>query len=408
MAVPDVLVVGGGAVGVACAYELARAGASVTVVDREPRVGLGCSAGNAGLLSGDLALPLATPAALREGLTSLLDSAAPFHLRPRAALLPWLLRFALAARPGASRRAAAALRPLGLDSHRMHLEYQESGLDLGISRRGALLVWESAAGFESGAREWRESAARIQVLDRSGLRAVEPALADEVAGGVLAEDVAHCDSGQWTRAVADAAQRLGAEFDLGVEVLRLRVEGRRVTGVETDRGPLRAGTTVVAAGAWSGRLTAPIGLRLRLEAGKGYHVDLAPGPGDPQLPVYFQETHVVATPLTRRLRLAGTLDLTGLDPSIDRRRTDAITAAATRGLPGIRGRRVQELWSGLRPCLPSGLPVIGFTRQAQSLMVATGHAMIGLVLAPVTGRLVAELVAGREPSRDISAFAPDG
>lgn len=404
MSPPDVIVAGGGAVGVACAYELARAGARVTLLEREATVGTACSAGNAGLVGDGIALPLGTPQALREGLAALFRPDAPFRLRPRPSILPWLLRFALACRPAVAARNAAALAPMGAESFRMHLEYRDSGIDTGIEHRGALLTWESEAGFQAGLEELREAGAHAKVVDP---RAQVPSLSASLAGGVIVEDVAHCDSGRWTRGVAAAARELGVDICTGVDVSRLRVEGGRVTGVDTGDGPLGAATTVVAAGVWSDRLLAGAGLRTGLQAGKGYHVDLEPSAGDPRLPVYMQEAHVVATPLAGRLRLAGTLDLSGLDTRVETRRTDAVIAGAARTLPGVDRRRRLELWTGLRPCAPDGMPVVGRTRRAAGLLVATGHAMIGLALAPVTGRLVAELAAGREPEFDVAMLSPD-
>jgi len=400
-------VVGGGAVGVACAYELARRGATVTLLEREAAVGLGCSAGNAGLIGADLALPLATPAALREGLGSLFDDGAPFHLRPRPAVLPWLLRFALACSPGRHRRAAAALAPLGVDSYRRHLAYAAAGLDVGLQQRGALLTWETEAGFEAGVRELRAEDVRSAVYGRREAAALEPALAPGIAGAIVAEEVAHADSGRWTRGIAGAAEAAGAELRLGEPVARLLVEGSRVTGVETEKGPLYATTTVVAAGVWSDRLLRGAGLRVPLEPGKGYHVDLAPADHELRMPVYMQEAHVVATPLAGRLRLAGTLELSGFDGAIDQRRTDGILAGAGRNLGGIEKREVLELWSGLRPCTSDGMPVIGRPEAVDGLLVATGHAMIGLTLAPVTGALIAELASGVTPSFNLAAFRPD-
>lgn len=327
---------------------------------------------------------------------------APFHAPPRLALLPWMLRFALAARR--SPAAAAALLPLGRDSYRMHLEYEAAGLDVGLAQRGALLTWETERGFEAGARV---HAADGTVLSGAEARRVEPVLGPGVAGAVHVDNVAHCDSGRWTRGVGAAAAALGVEVARGATVRRLLVAGGRVAGVETTDGPRAAGVVVLAAGVWSRALLRPLGLSLPLEAGKGYHVDVDAAAGDPALPVYMQESHVVATPLGRCLRLAGTLELSGLETSISRRRSDAVVAGATRTLPGISGRRRQEVWAGLRPCTADGMPVIGRTRRCEGLLVATGHAMIGLTLAPVTGKVIAELATRGAAGHDLAAFAPD-
>jgi D-amino-acid dehydrogenase len=199
----------------------------------------------------------------------------------------------------------------------------------------------------------------------------------------------------------------GAEVRTRVEALGFRRRTGRVEAVETTAGELPAGEVVLAAGAWTPSLAAELGVYVPLEAGKGYHVDLAPGEGDPDLPVWLNETRVIVTPLEGRLRLAGTLELSGLDLGIDRRRVAAIVRAAERGLPHLRGRRVLEVWRGLRPCSPDGLPVIGRPAALDNVVVATGHGMMGLTLAPVTAQLVGELVSGQPASVELAPLAPD-
>lgn len=403
----DAVIVGGGVIGAACAFELARRGAGVTVLEREQDVGQACSYGNAGLVGSALGLPLATPGALREGMHSLFDRDAPLHIPLRPELLPWLTRFALACRRDRYEHGLTALTPLGVDSFQMHLEYAASGIRVGLTHRGAVLTWESDATFEAGVRALRAAGAGLTVLDRSQSSELVPALEGDLPRAAIDQDIAHCDSRQWTLGVAAAAMELGARVRRGVRVQRLLVSDGRVRGVATDDGDVTAGVTVVAAGVWTDQLLSGTGVRLTLEGGKGYHVDLAPDAHDPSLPVYLQDAHVVATPLPGRLRLAGTLDLAGFDAAVDRRRADAVLASACRSLGGLRERRVEEVWAGLRPCTSDGLPVIGPTGAAEGLLIATGHAMVGLALAPVTGKLVAELASGAPPSHDISALSPD-
>lgn len=190
----------------------------------------------------------------------------------------------------------------------------------------------------------------------------------------------------------------------GVEA-RLRRDGAAVS-VETRGGTLRPAAVVLAAGAWSGTLARRAGVFLPMEGGKGYHVDVEARSDDPRIPSWIAESWMIATPLPGRLRLSGTLELAGLDTSIDRVRVEAIRRGAERGLRDMAGRRVLDVWAGLRPCTPDGLPVIGRPEGLENLVVAAGHAMKGISLAPVTGRLVAEITAGTEPSHDLTPFRP--
>jgi D-amino-acid dehydrogenase len=334
----------------------------------------------------------------------------PFHLRPTPALVPWLLRFAAASTERRAEASARLIRELSQASLELHAGLAGEGLDTGFERRGVLNVYESEAGFAAGRKEAEASAAagmRPRILGGGDARNLEPALGPEVAGAVLYPNEAHCDPLRFVQAVGRAAAQAGAEIRTGVEVLGLRRRNGRIAAVETSAGELRLGSVVVAAGAWTPRFARDLGFFIPVQGGKGYHVDVAPTPGDPRIPLFMQESRVIATPLAGRLRLAGTFELPGLDLGIEARRTDAIVAAARRALPRLAAPRVLELWCGLRPCAPDGLPLIGRPAELENLVLATGHAMMGLTLAPITGRLVADLLAGEAPGHDVSALLPD-
>jgi D-amino-acid dehydrogenase len=386
---PDVVVVGAGAIGAATAYELARRGARVTVLERS---GLpeGCSHGNAGLICPSHAEALANPAAVRDGLRWLGRRDGPFHLRPRPSLLPWLARFGLAARPSHSAAATATLRSLAAASLQRHAELARA-LPTSFVRRGILSVFEKTA--PAGA--W--SAERAREL--------EPALAPGLAGAVFHPDEAHCDPSAFVAALRDAARSHGADIRDGVEILRLRRRNGRVDGLDTTSGPMNAGTVVLAAGSWTRELAREVGVHLPLEAAKGYHVEVDAGL-QAGIPIYMEEARVIATPLDGRVRLAGTLELDGMDMRVDPVRLQALVDAAGRTLGLPAGARTVGVWRGLRPCAPDGLPVLGRADGIGNLVLATGHAMLGITLAPVTGEIVASLVAGERPSHDVAPFAP--
>jgi len=402
---PDVVVIGGGAIGTTAALELARRGVRVTLLERGEALAAGCSAGNSGLICPSHSMPLASPATLRQGVRTLLSPDGAL-LRPRVRLLPWLARFAAACRVERAEAGERAIRALSLESLELHAGL--AALGTSFERRGTLSVYETEAGFAVGKREAERSGLRAEILDPAEARAFEPALVYELAGGIYHPDEAHMDPLRYVRAVGDAAREAGAELRTRTEALAVRRRDGTVS-VETAGGELRPATIVLAAGAWTARLARALGVFVPLEGGKGYHVDLEPAPCDPRVPVLLQEarTRTTATPLDGRLRLAGTLELAGLDLSIRPVRVEAIRRAAARVLGNQAGRRVLDVWSGLRPCTPDGLPVIGSPAGVPGLVLATGHAMKGLSLAPVTARLVAELVAGAPPSRDLSPFSPD-
>ena len=407
---PDVLVVGGGGIGACVAYELAREGAAVALVEKGPRLASGCSAGNAGLIHPSHATPLATPQSLRQGIAWMLRRDSPFYLRPRPAIVPWLVRFAAASTHARARAGTAVLRSLGAASLDLHVELAAQGLDGGFERRGVLHVYETERGFAVGREEARASRAaglNVEVLGADEARAVEPALSAGVKGAAYYPEEAQCDPERFVEAVGRAAAELGARVETGVSVERLRPSRGRVEVVETSAGPVRPGSVVLAAGAWTGPLARTAGLYVPVEAGKGYHAEVDRGERPPAIPVFMQEARVIATPYADRVRLAGALELTGLDLRIDPVRVGAVVAAARRNVATLAGLPVRRTWAGLRPCAPDGLPIVGRPERYENLVLATGHAMMGLTLAPITGRLVAELVASRTPSHDLRPLSPD-
>jgi D-amino-acid dehydrogenase len=403
MSSPDVVVVGAGAIGAATAYELARRGAAVTVLERSS-VASGCSYGNAGLISPSHTEALANPAALRAGVAWLARRDGPFRIRPRPSVLPWLARFGAASLPRRSAAATATLRALTAVSLDAHETLARSGLPTSFARRGILSVYESQPAFAS-ARARPSAGARV--LSADAARALEPALGPDIAGAILHSHEAHCDPGEFTTALVDGARRLGADVRTGVETLGLRRSNGRVVELQTSEGVLRPQAIVLAAGAWTKALAAQAGVHVPLEGGKGYHLEMAAADGpQPGLPMFLEEARVTATPLAGRLRLTGTLELSGLDLRVDPIRLEAIGRAARRVLRLPASAAPARVWRGLRPCAPDGLPIVGATEGIANLYLATGHAMLGIALAPVTGEIVADLVTGAPPRHDIERFAP--
>ncbi len=407
----DVLIVGGGAIGLTTALELARRGHRPLLLERGPELLTGCSVGSAGLLSPGHSAPLANPSALREGIRFMFRRDSPFSMHPRPTLIPWLLRFMAACRASRVREGTRIIKELSLASTLMHEALAAQGLDTGFVKRGAINVYESDAAFEAGRREaevYASEGIASRSLSTEEAQEVEPAIADRVVGAVHYPDEAHCEPSRFLQAIADAAREAGADLRQGVEVTGFSQDADgRVRRVETRDGPVLPDTVVIAAGAWTTPLSRALGVFIPIEGGKGYHVDFAITPGDPRIPVYMQEARVIATPFDGILRLSGTLQLTGLNERIDDVRVRATMAAGVRTLRDIAGRPTVEVWQGIRPCPPDGLPIIGVSDRVPNVVFASGHAMKGLHLAPVTARLVGQLVDGDTPDHDLAPMHPD-
>ncbi len=412
MARADVVIIGGGIVGVCAAYYLSRAGARVTVVE-QGEIAAGSSYGNAGLVVPSHSIPLAAPGVWWKGLKWMRDPESPFYIKPRLdpALLAWLWRFRRACSQAHVRRAMPLLRDLSYASLGLFRELSAlDGLEFGFRQDGALGVYRTKAGFEEGVHEAAllgQGGLSTKVLDAAAARALEPALAADVVGAVLFPDDAHLIPDRFVRGLARVAASLGVRFRTETEVLGFRTAGARIAAVETTRGDLEAGEVVLAAGSWSARLARTLGLALPIEPAKGYSVTYERPADGPRIPLLCGEARVAVTPMGETLRFAGTLELAGLDLSINRRRVAALVRGARRYLAGADDLRVLEIWRGLRPCTPDGLPIVGRPARLANLILATGHAMIGVSLGPVTGKLVAQLVAGEPPLVDLRPLSPE-
>ena len=405
----DVIVIGGGAIGVASAYELARRGASVVVLEAGDSVGSACSFGNAGLISPSHCIPLARPGLVRR-IPAWLRPGGWVYVKPRASVA--FARFGVSLlRSCRDERMLAGLRVLRDLSRASRDRFEElvrEGLDFGYRRDGLMNVAATPAGFEelvADARLLEREGFEPEILDAAEARAREPLLRDDIAGAVYWAEDAHCDPARYVAEAARAAEDAGVGFELGVRVSALERGRAGIERVTTNRGDFRAATVVLAAGSWTAGLARTAGTRIPLEAGRGYHVHAPCGPRL-QMPLIFHEHVFAATPLTDGLRLAGTMDFVGLDLRFEEARAQRLAVDAQRYLQGLDSLAGTSTWCGLRPCTPDSLPIVGRSGRVSNLVFATGHAMLGLTLAPVTGVAVAELATGATPSVPIEPLSP--
>ncbi len=406
----DVLIIGGGIIGVCTAYYLAQAGQRVTLLE-QGEIAAGSSYGNAGLIVPSHIVPIAAPGALRSGLRWMFDPESPFYIQPRLDpdLIGWLWRFAWACRPGPVQRAIPVMRDLGRASLNLYNELAPLvGQESGYQQGGLLMVFRTRRGMEEGVEEahlLREHQYPVEVLDAADLRQIEPSIRPDVAGGLYYRDDGHFTPAEFVRGLARLAQQRGACIHTHTEVLGWETDRYKITAIRTARGDFQVGQVVLAAGSWSPRVARDLRLRLPIQAAKGYSLTLKRPVNAPQTPLLLGESRVAVTPMISAtgptLRFAGTLELAGMDFSINQRRVNAIRRAARDYLVDLEETETLEIWCGLRPCTPDGLPIIGRTRAFENLIVASGHAMLGMSLGPVTGKLVMQLARDDEPLMDL-------
>ncbi len=406
------VVVGAGAVGIAAAYYLTLDGWQVTVVDRTD-VGGGCSYANACLITASHAAPLPGPGVVPQVARWILRPDSPVYVRPRLekGFLSWGLRFVRACRADAHHRGARALQALARWSLQLYDALPEPVRQaFGYRRSGLLNVWLTAEGVRGAAADadaLERDGYRVRLLSSREAHELEPALSPQIAGALLVEDDAHGDCHAYVRALAQAAADRGARVLTGVAVSGVAVHRGAVQGVTLSAGgTVSADVVVLAAGAWTPALLAPLGVRLRVEPAKGYSATLAGVPRAPSVPVYVMERRVAITPLPGRLRIGGTLELAGFREGIDGHRYRAVLAAARRALAEPLPAD-GSAWAGFRPLAADGLPAIGPVPGIDGLFVAAGHGTLGFTLSPGTGRAVADLVAGRPPRISLEPFRVD-
>lgn len=395
----EVAVIGGGAVGLSCAYALASAGVDVLVLERQ-HVGAGASAGTACMVSASHAERTASPASLREGLRYLLDPKAPLKLRPRPGELGWVARFTRASLDGdGAEEGTALLRRLAVRSTELHGDWSEA-LGTGLRMNGTLNIWsgpDAAAERAHLVEETRHAGLAIEEVDAAGIASLEPSVRGATLGALAPGD-GHVDSLVFTQRVGDGARERGCEIREGVEVIRIDRSGARIR-LETTVGSVVADQIVVAAGVWTRRFADDLGLSLPISPAKGYHVEFAGAAADAQRPIYFSGERCVATPLEGRIRIAGTLEI-GTDPTtIDLRRVEALREAAQRNLAGIPDEP-SHVWLGLRPMSADSMPLVGPVAADPRVLIASGHGMLGITLAPATAELIAQHVTGDRHAAD--------
>lgn len=407
------VVIGAGAIGMASAYFLQRSGWQVTVVDRGD-VGRACSYGNACLIVPSHSDPIPGPGVIGQALRWMLSRTSPFYIRPRIdpGLAAWSWKFRKYCNEEAAMRGYDAL--VGLSRGSLEL-YQDliatQEVEFFFQIRGLLVVYLTDEGMEKG-RHDQEVAERhgfrARLLSRDQALDMEPALSSVVRGGLFTEGEAHGFSYGYVTALEQTIRTRGGCVMTQRPVAGVVVRNGRAVGVAlTDPvEEIEGDVVVLAAGSWSPAIARGMGIEIPLQPAKGYSCTVDAFEGAPRVPVLIQERRVIVTPLDRRVRFGGTLELAGLDSTIDPRRYGAVIRAAREVLKSDVPLVNEEPWCGLRPVTPDGLPIIASARP-EGLIVATGHAMLGFTQSPMTGKLVAELANGDAPSIPLEPFRLD-
>ena len=405
---PDVTIIGAGIVGICSALSLLEKGRTVRLVDKD-EPGRGASCGNAGVISPWLCAPQSVPGLWKNIPRWLLDPEGPVSIRPGylPEVLPWALKFLKAGRAGALpsiSNAMAALNRSNMDMYRSHLA--GTGHENLLRESGYIHVFRNATDADLGDIGWRlraERGAPLETLTGGQLREIEPDLSPDYEAAILIRDGGRAMApGRIAAVLAGKARSMGADI-LRAEVRKLR-PGDDGWVIETDKEELHSPQIVAAAGAWSMTLLKPLGVRIPLEAERGYHLIFR----DPQVElrnsIMEAGLQFASSSMETGLRSAGTAEFAGLDAAPDYRRARILARLTKRMLPKLNTEDTQE-WMGARPSLPDSLPCIDEIPGKPGLFTAFGHGHCGLSMAPMTGRFVADLVTRTRPNIDLSPYS---
>jgi D-amino-acid dehydrogenase len=397
------VVVGGGVIGVACGYYLQRHGWHVTVID-QATIGGGCSYGNCGLVCPSHVLPLAEPGAIRQAIASMFDPQAPFRVKPRLDVGLWLWMWNFARRCNRADMVATGhqIQPIlesSLAEYRNLIERER--LDCEWQRRGLLFAYQSKTPFEAYAATDRLLTetfhAPAQRLDGDAVCELEPALKPGLAGGWYYDHDAHLRPDKLVSSWRRLMESRGAAFREQCAFHGFARTGDQVTAVQTSQGPIAAEVVVMATGALTPQLSKHLGCRIPIQPGKGYSMTMPRPAHCPTIPLIFPEHRVAVTPMESGYRLGSIMEFAGYDTSIPPERLSLLTRGAAPYLHEPTADPIVETWTGWRPMTWDSLPIIDRAPIADNVWLAAGHNMVGISMAPGTGRLIGELVSGRPP-----------
>jgi D-amino-acid dehydrogenase len=408
----DVLVLGGGVIGLACALHLLRKGVSVRVLE-QGTPGCGASHGNCGTITPSHAAPLAMPGTLGVAMRSVLRADAPLYLNPRfdGPRLRWLLGFARRCNWTDFHRAAAARAAILQRSRRLLGELvRDEGLDCEFAEEGELYVYRSASAMAADERHHAALLDRLGIevrrLRGDAVEAMEPALKPGVAGGLFHPGDARLRPDRYAAELARRVRELGGAIESGARIEGFATDRRRITQVHTSRGAFAGERVLLALGAWSPLQARTLGLRLPMQPGKGYSITYTRPARAPRHALVLREAQVCVTTWASGYRLGSTMEFSGYAEGLNRARLDALRRGAAAGLHEPEGPERLEEWWGWRPMSMDEVPIIGPSTRWSNLHLATAHGMLGVSMSAATGELVAAQLAGDTPALDPQPYAP--
>ena len=408
-----VTIVGGGIIGLSTAYFLQKEGCEVTIVDSS-NMDSGASYSNAGYVCPSHFIPLAAPGVVRNGLRWMLDASSPLYIKPRLNVdfLKWVWAFNSSVNSSRVQENAIHLRDFTLFSQELFQSIKkEEQFSFHYEKKGLLMLCQTAYQLEKEL-EILTMANNLNVhakeISKAELKSMEPSVEINSIGGVYFKDDHHSTPADFMRQLKTYLRKKGVRIFANETGIDFKMKNRKIECLITDKQTLYSDEYVMATGSWSVNLSKKIGLKLLLQAGKGYSINTQRSTGI-YIPTILAEAKIAVTPMNDFTRFAGTMEIAGINQHINRKRVEAIAKAVNHYYPSIQlsDIEIQAATCGLRPLSPDGLPFIGKPESCENITIATGHAMLGWTLGPGTGKLVSELILNKKTALNIHPYHPN-
>ncbi|MFC4635861.1 NAD(P)/FAD-dependent oxidoreductase [Dokdonia ponticola] len=407
------IIIGGGIIGLSCAYFLHKSGHQVTVIDQSKMDG-GASYVNAGYLAPSHMIPLSAPGVMKQGIKWMFDRKSPLYIKPRlnSDLIKWSWAFNKSCNASHVERVIPIMREIAVMGRDLYDQIkQEEGFDFQLEKKGLFMLCQTE-------QTLHHELELVEIAHKEGLVArgvsaaeVQQMMPDttlDIVGATYFECDHHTTPGAFMNELKTYLVNAGVVIRQEEKVVDLGVKNGEITFVKTDKEQLKADEYVLAAGSWASMLSRKLNIPLLLQAGKGYRIETT-RPTGITYPSILAEAKIAITPMSGCTRFAGTMEIAGINQRINTQRVDAIAEGVQRYFPevSVTPEEKAQAASGLRPVSPDGMPYIGKSTKCKNLTIATGHAMMGWSLGPSTGKLVQEVIDEVTPSMDMALFHPD-
>ena len=407
----NITIIGGGIIGLNCAYYLQKEGYAVTVIERGD-ITNGCSFGNMGYFSPSHFIPLASPGIIAEGLRYMLRSSSSFYIKPRLSLplMQWAYHFWKNSNASTVAKHAPHLNNiLQLSRHLINDIRDEIGNSFLMEEKGCLLMCREEKTLDHEfhlADDAEKLGLKVERLNKEQVQVLEPDVELNVSGAVLFRDDCHINPEKFMVALKNYLGNKGVQFQLNTTVTCFEKKNDKISAVVTNKGKFECEELVIATGSWLPAVAKMMGVKLLLQPGKGYSYTYDHVEKNIRYPAILIEGRCAMTPWGQQLRIGGTMEISGINETILPKRMKGIYDSVKDFYPGLKIdlSPADKIWHGLRPVTPDGLPYIGRLKNFKNVVIAGGHAMMGVSLAPGTGKLVTEIIGRKNTTIDMSAF----